>query len=154
MEADEGGDVRGVHLHGGLPKGNAALSTVALLECAAEGGPEASMAMLVRALVHLHDAWDRPSWVTREVAERAPACIDSVHPILDGLRWHHGCKDVLPIYVVNAPTAASLEELGSVLARDAAELIGGWVPVSLCAPRPHRHWEARQALRPGPQKRN
>lgn len=132
-EADERGDVRGVHLHGGIPLGNAALATVALLECAAEGGSEASLAMLMRALVHVREARSRSPWATREVAERAPACIDSVHPILDDLRWHHGCKDVLPIHVVDAATPKSLEELGAVLARDAAALIGGWVPVSLHA---------------------
>jgi hypothetical protein len=139
MEADKRGDVRGVHLHGGIPKSNAALTTVVLLNRAAEEGPEASLAMLMRALVHLREAEGRPPWTTRQLAERAPACIDSVHPILDDLRWHHGCKDVLPIYVVGAPTGASLEELGSILARDAAALIRGWVPVCLCAPRPRRH---------------
>jgi hypothetical protein len=132
--ADREGVLRGIHLHGGAPKDNAALATVRLLDHAEAAGPQVATAMLVSALLHFREARGNDKVGGYELRARARAAIDAAHPIMKELYWNPGSKNVLPISFPTSGKATDLEGLAELLADDGALLIADWIPVRLKSP--------------------
>jgi len=128
LAADQAGDVRLVHLHGGRAEGNPALTTLRLIDRADEEGEAPKVAMLVRALLHYRQARSYPP-LPEDLLWRAIEACWSVHRILRELTWAHGSKDVLPHMRQHHPAPANLKELGRQLGDYAAALLTSWVPV-------------------------